>query len=220
MNRWIARLVAVGALVLVWSACETEKHIVVDDDEGTGASGGSVGGGPSGAACDDYINCVTAASPATLDDVLAAYGPMGSCFQSLPLDQCLQACFSGMQMLGAAYPNVPACGGTPGTGGGGVGGNGAGGFPGNGNCASCSDYVFGPAVFEDLCGYNPGNDTCAANSSCSFVEDVAACTCGPCVAACQDVCNGTGDATPNCQNCITTTCADEFNACTGDLGTG
>ena len=103
-------------------------------------------------------------------------------------------------------------GGSPGTGGDGTGGG--------ATCATCSDFVFGDAEQADLCGYVDDN-TCNPNSSCSFVDDIATCTCdaNTCLTECQEACDQTGAPSALCQTCVTTQCSDQFNACTLDMGT-
>ena len=61
--------------------------------------------------------------------------------------------------------------------------------------------------------------TCDPDSSCSALGDLQVCTCAmdACAADCGDnACIGEAE-TMECLACVTSTCLDEFNACSGDV---
>lgn len=84
---------------------------------GTGASASDTGGTGAHGDCDQYIECIGAVSPESLDEAEMAYGPGGSCWQSTPelAQSCLDACTAGLQTFALVYPDEPKCGGTPGS---------------------------------------------------------------------------------------------------------
>lgn len=109
----------------------------------------------------------------------------------------------------------------------GMGGGGTGGMA---ACIGCGTYLndlSGTVEVADICGVDmideqSGTFTCAAGvNSCSFLADLQACTCdmNNCATECTDACMG-GDISAACLGCVTNLCNTEFNACTGDTGTG
>jgi hypothetical protein len=110
-------------------------------------------------------------------------------------------------------------GGTTSNGGGGAG------TGGSTSCAGCGDYLTDDTVaVEDLCGFvsiDPMTNAleCEADSSCSALGDLQVCTCDPagCAAECGDnACIGEAESM-ECLGCVTSTCLDEFNGCSGDV---
>jgi len=73
---------------------------------GGGTSEGSDTPVPATEACEAYIDCVAAADPAGLDDVIAAYGEDGSCYGESV--DCSAACDDGARDL-FALTAEPAC---------------------------------------------------------------------------------------------------------------
>jgi hypothetical protein len=87
-----------------------------DGADSTGGGADSTGGGglSQTAACAAYLTCATAAAPAELGNLLEAYGPEGTCWQSTPevAAQCDLACMAGLAQLQEEFCDDPACGGS------------------------------------------------------------------------------------------------------------
>jgi hypothetical protein len=61
-------------------------------------------------ACADYLDCLSAADPATFATVQSTYGPDGSCWtDAASADSCATACETGLSDAAAAYPDEAAC---------------------------------------------------------------------------------------------------------------
>lgn len=84
-------------------------------EDGTGASASDTGGTGAHGDCDQYVECIGAVSPETLDEAEMAYGPGGTCWQSTPelAQSCIDACAAGLETFALVYPDEPKCGGTP-----------------------------------------------------------------------------------------------------------
>ena len=97
------------------------------------------------------------------------------------------------------------------TGGGGTGGGGDCDL-GTDGCVGCAEYI----TFEDC----TTDDLCAGSQEILDAINICSCgdetTAGACETECADACSG-GAATPDCQTCAATNCADEVTACTGDV---
>ncbi len=63
--------------------------------------------GAEASACDDYLACVSAATPSDLGDEIATYGDEGSCWDE-DASLCAGACEAGLDQLREAYAD-PAC---------------------------------------------------------------------------------------------------------------
>jgi hypothetical protein len=95
-----------------------------------------------------------------------------------------------------------------------VGGSGAGG---SSPCATCGEAAAGTATLDQTCGFTDG---CPGTSSCGLAQALLTCTCGSCAADCQFTCTMSGMDTAMCSSCAQTSCANELNACLGDVGGG
>ncbi|MCY0991214.1 hypothetical protein OV203_28975 [Nannocystis sp. ILAH1] len=91
----------------------TSTATATDAGTDTGSEPTSTTGGmePSQATCDQYLECLAATAPAMLPDAQAGFGPMGTCWQGSPetIQQCIDACATGLAQQHALFPDEPKC---------------------------------------------------------------------------------------------------------------
>lgn len=99
----LMRLIFAGVFVGLGLACSGGTDEDDDDDDEEEESEVSN-------ACANYLECLAAIDPTTLESVEATYGEGGTCWDDpTTAEQCTEACRTGLDAAGEIYPDEPAC---------------------------------------------------------------------------------------------------------------